>query len=269
MSLSLKEALRSKCQSLGIEIMGIADVERWNEPPFHPWIPEEFRPKFIFPEARSVVVIGLPVTLPVLETSPSIHYFQLYRTVNDILDQCTYHLSNFLNQKGFASIFIPRDGYGHISLMKERPMVFFSHRHAAFLAGLGTFGVNNMLLTKEYGPRVRFGTVLTSAAIPADEMMEEQLCTRCMRCVDACPVNALKEEDYPKGLTDKSACAARAVELASRYASPCGFCIKVCPIGKDRELFHREDPEIYDETNPHFEQLHRAWKHVRSYGSKV
>ena len=52
--------------------MGVASVERWKDPPFQPWMPEEFYPQSIYPEARSVIVIGLPVSLPVLETSPSI-----------------------------------------------------------------------------------------------------------------------------------------------------------------------------------------------------
>jgi epoxyqueuosine reductase len=268
MSERLKQELKARCRELGIRMVGVAPVERWDDPPFEPWVPDEFRPSAIYPEARSVIVIGLPVTLPVLETSPSIHYHQLYRTINDILDQSTYWISVFLNDRGHASLFIPRDGYGHIQLLKERPLVFFSHRHAAYLAGLGTFGVNNMMLTREYGPRVRFGSVLTSAVLPGDPLMPEQLCTRCMRCVDICPTKALGEEDYPKSITDKAACASRAVDLAGKFASPCGFCIKVCPIGEDRKLFQREDMNIYDEENQKFEKHHRAWKHTRTYGSR-
>jgi epoxyqueuosine reductase len=268
MSEELKEETRRRCHELGVNIMGVTSVDRWDRPPIDPWVPETFRPKAIFPEARSVVVIGLPITLPVLETSPSIHYYQMYKTVNELLDQATYLISNFLNERGHASMFIPRDGYGSLQLLKDRPLAFFSHRHAAFLAGLGTFGVNNMILTKGFGPRIRFGSVLTSADIPGDPMMEEDLCTRCMRCVEICPVRALSEEDYPKGITDKKACAMRSADLAARYASPCGFCIKVCPVGEDRERFHREDLGIYDEGDDGFKAHHEAWRHVRSYGSR-
>ncbi|MRR14189.1 epoxyqueuosine reductase, partial [archaeon] len=47
-----------------IPIMGIADAERWRNAPFQPWMPEDFYPQNIFPAARSVIVIGLPITLP-------------------------------------------------------------------------------------------------------------------------------------------------------------------------------------------------------------
>jgi epoxyqueuosine reductase len=267
MNADLKRCLLEKCREMDIPLIGIADAESWENPPFQPWMPEEFYPRSIYPEARSVVVIGLPITLPVLETSPSIFYRELYNTVNTLLDQLTYRLANFLNEMGFPSVFVPRDGYASIDALLKNPVAFFSHRHAAFLAGLGTFGVNNMLLTPQYGPRVRFGSVFTSAQLPPDPMMKEGLCTRCMRCVRMCPARALNERGYPQGLTDKNACAAYSAELNRKGISPCGICIKVCPVGADRDLFRRKDASIYSHEE-RFPEHHRAWRHVRSYGGK-
>jgi epoxyqueuosine reductase len=265
MSEGLKEQLLEKCRAMGIPMMGVASVDRWKAPPFQPWMPEEFFPDSIYPEARSVVVIGLPINLPVLETSPSIFYREMYRTVNSLLDQYTYILSNFLTERGHPSIFVPRDGYGSIEVLKQDPVCFFSHRHAAYLSGLGTFGVNNMLLTPEYGPRVRFGSIFTTAELPSDPIMEKQLCVRCMRCVEMCPSRALDEEDYPAGLTNKFRCADYSSKLNKRYISPCGICIKVCPVGEDRKEYGREDASMYEEKD-RYGEYHRAWRHVRSHG---
>jgi epoxyqueuosine reductase len=268
MSEELKMALLNRCESMEIPMVGVANVERWSDPPFLPWMPEEFYPQSIFPGTRSVIVIGLPISLPALETSPSIYYRELYNTVNSLLDQYTYRLASFLTDRGYPSVFVPRDGYGSIEVLLENPIAFFSHRHAAMLAGIGTFGINNMILTPGYGPRVRFGSILSTADLPPDPLLETQLCIHCMRCVKMCPSNALNKESYPKGLTDKKACSYYSAELNERYISPCGICIKVCPVGEDRIIFRREDNSMYTDRD-HFTDYHRAWEHVRAYGGKA
>jgi len=265
MNEDLLRALQKRCKRMEISLVGVASVERWNDPPFQPWMPEEFYPQSIFPQAKSVIVIGLPISLPVLETSPSIYYRELYITVNALLDQYTYRLANFLNEKGHPSVFVPRDGYFGIKALLKNPVAFFSHRHAALLAGLGNFGTNNMLLTPQYGPRVRFGSIFTAAELPADPLSKELLCTHCMRCVKMCPAEALDERDYPQGLTDKKSCTAHSAELNCRGISPCGICIKVCPVGEDRKLYGRQDGSIYSRKD-RFTEVHNAWEHVRRYG---
>jgi epoxyqueuosine reductase QueG len=163
---------------------------------------------------------------------------------------------------------VPRDGYGNIKVLLENPIAFFSHRHAAFLAGLGTFGVNNMILTPEYGPRIRFGSILSTANLPADPLLDDHLCIHCMRCVDMCPSAALNKEEYPEGLTDKKACATYSAALNERYVSPCGICIKVCPVGEDRKAYGRNDISIYTDRDS-FSTHRQAWEHVRAYGGKI
>ena len=79
-SQTLKKELLKKCKALGIPLVGFAPVDRWKNPPQElpnvllPWIPEEFWPQSIYPEAKTVIVIGLPVSLPIVETAPSIYY---------------------------------------------------------------------------------------------------------------------------------------------------------------------------------------------------
>jgi len=257
-----------KCAELDIPLTGFAPAGRWEETLFEPRVPDAFRPRSIVPETKTVIVIGLPVFLPVLESAPSIWYLEHYRTINSLLDQAAYRIAALLTAEGSPSVPLPRDGYGSVSILKECPVAFFSHRHAAFFAGLGNFGNNNMLLTPAYGPRVRFTSILTAAEIVPDPIMEEALCTRCGRCADACPVHALDGGEYPASLTDKKACATRSEALARRYIAPCGLCIRACPVGEDRSRFGRDDPAIYDEGNASSAPLRRAWEHVRSYGGR-
>ncbi|MBM4240984.1 MAG: epoxyqueuosine reductase [Euryarchaeota archaeon] len=270
---NLKNEILKKCKNMGITLVGFAPVNRWERPPeelpntFSEWIPEEFWPQSIYPEARTVIVIGLPVQLPIIETAPSIYYRELYETVNSMLDSKAYEIANFLTEKGYPSIYIPRDCYGDIKVLLERPLAFFSHKHAAYLAGLGSFGQNNVLLTPEYGPRVRFTSIFTTAEIGPDPAKIKDLCTRCILCVKNCPVNAIPEEgEFPPPM-DKKTCARRSAKLREEYRYPCGICIKVCPVGKDRQLFEREDMSIYS-NDKGFRKYNKAWEHVRKYGSK-
>ncbi len=174
---------------------------------------------------------------------------------------------DFLTFKGYPSIYLPRDAYGDIDVILKKPFAFFSHKHAAYLAGLGSFGQNNVLLTKEFGPRVRFTSIFTTAEIEGSPINNNDLCTRCLACVKECPVNAVKEEgDFPPPV-DKITCAQRSKKLRKEFRSPCGICIKVCPVGEDRKIFNREDTSIYDESKTP-EHLKKAWKHVKRYGSK-
>ena len=262
---ALKDILRDRIRVMEIPLAGFASAGRWDTPLFEPWVPEAYRPRSIFPATRSVIVIGLPVHLPVLETTPSIWYHEEYRTVNTLLDMYSYRLAAFLNRQGYPSVPVPRDGYGSVRVLLAHPVAFFSHRHAAVLAGLGNFGTNNMVLTPGFGPRVRFGTVFTAAELPEDPLRETPLCTRCMRCVEMCPARALAEGDYPGELTDKPSCAANSAHLHERHVSPCGICIKVCPVGEDRKHFGREDPSLYDPGKIPV-PLERAWKHVQGHG---
>ena len=56
-------------------------------------------------------------------------------------------------------------------------------------AGLGTLGLNEQLLTKEFGPRVLLTAVLCSVDVECDRPMTEALCLgpECGRCLKACP----------------------------------------------------------------------------------
>ncbi|AXV38240.1 MAG: 4Fe-4S ferredoxin [Methanobacterium sp. BRmetb2] len=270
---TLKNDAKDKCRELGIPLVGFAGVDRWENPPselpnqFQEWIPRDFWPQSIYPEAKTVMVIGLPIQIPILDTAPSIYYHELYNTVNILLDIKAYEIANFLTEKGHPSIFLPRDGYGDINVLIDEPLAFFSHKHAAFLAGLGSFGLNNVILTKEYGPRVRFTSIFTSAPIKSDELKTHDLCIRCLKCADCCPVDAIPNSgDFPP-LMDKITCTIRSQELREEYRSPCGICIKVCPVGMDREIFNREDTSIYfHRSGP--DKITKSWKHIRKYGSK-
>lgn len=69
-----------------------------------------------------------------------------------------------------------------------------SMRHCAVAAGLGEFGWSSIVLTPEFGPRNRFGAVLTTAELDPDPMYDgPKLCNpaKCHVCEKMCPSGAI------------------------------------------------------------------------------
>ena len=247
-SASMDSGMRDKiielAKSMGAYYVGFASPELWDSVDMVSRIRPECRPASILQGCKTVVVIGVPIPYAVLATAPSIAYNQLYNTTNSLLDQITLRLSLELMCQDYEAMPLPRDGYHGIQGLKDMPFAFFSHRHAAYLAGMGTFGVNNVLLTKEHGPRVRWTSLLTTADLGSSKPMEEEICIHCNRCVKACPVNALTKGNYPDNLTDKNPCILRSEELAKKKISPCGLCISSCPVGLKKDAARPTDESI-------------------------
>ena len=65
-------------------------------------------------------------------------------------------------------------------------------RNLAYMAGIGFFGKNNMLIVPEYGSYLFLAEIFTTCYIPFPEVdpVPEQ-CGSCTKCIDACPTNAL------------------------------------------------------------------------------
>jgi epoxyqueuosine reductase QueG len=266
----LRDQVRRRARRLGAAIVGFAPVGRWDDAGE---VPPAYRPRAVWPQARTAVVVGVPIQLPVIESTPSIHYQELYDTTNRLLDDLGYRLSTWLGERGHPSLFLPRDGYGSLEILLRNPFAAFSHTMAAKYAGLGTMGLSHNLLVPGYGPRVRLQTVLTSAALPGDPPLADELCSGCDVCVRLCPVGALAARPGEVvGDLDKDACTRHHIALRKDSCWPCGVCVKVCPVGADRDAYqsrsvkpHLEEKEALarDPGDPRYQRL----VHLRRLGS--
>ena len=68
--------------------------------------------------------------LPIVESTPSINYQEMYNASNVLLAQIAFRLSLFLNGRGFPAIPIPRDGYGKLEILLKKMPASFSHVYA-------------------------------------------------------------------------------------------------------------------------------------------
>lgn len=238
--------------------MGIASADRFND------APEGHRPQDILPKAKSVIVIAIrnlvdglvldwekacrnSVVLPEMgrrHAASSIYLSTGYETVNAELGHIGFRLAIGLTDEGYNSVSLPPtyDAFvimRHVDSKLTQHFAPFSHRHAGYLAGLGEIGINNLLITPQYGPRVRLSSILTTAELEPDPIFDGGLCLgeKCLLCVRNCPTGALSRDLCDLSVLTKTIKLAkidkrRCVELGCE-GPPCGGrCAGICPVKK-------------------------------------
>ncbi|MEZ4457733.1 MAG: reductive dehalogenase [Gemmatimonadales bacterium] len=122
----------------------------------------------------------------------------------------------------------------------------------ALQAGLGEYGRNGLLITPEFGPRVRIGKVFTDAPLVADAPRRfgvEAFCRQCRRCADGCPVKAIPtgppsatihDRSNLVGVTKWTVDGTRCFGFWVNQNTDCSICIRVCPYNRDyARWYHR------------------------------
>ena len=148
-------------------------------------------PSHVLSEASSVVVFAMRMLKGSIESPREEVVTNQNLTLYQELDRISYSLGCFFEERGYGAATIP--AYSPVEMTSETKgfVGVVSLRHVAQAAGLGTLGKNNLLLTRELGPRVRLGGVVTAAPIDYDESCTEDFCVDCEACIAACPVDAL------------------------------------------------------------------------------
>jgi epoxyqueuosine reductase len=165
---------------------------------------EHLLPGDLLPSARSVVVFFIPFRKALVRENkegdrPCRNWGRAYFETNDLIRRASVALGDLLAEHGFRSGLTPATH----NFDEEVLMARWSHKHLGHLAGLGRFGVHRMLITPE-GCTGRLGSLVTDAALGDHPLIEtEQACLlraggTCGKCMEACPVHALKEEDFDR-----------------------------------------------------------------------
>ena len=70
-------------------------------------------------------------------------------------------------------------------------------KDAAVLGGLGCIGKNNLLVTPQFGPRIRLRVMLLDEDLPSTGILDFDPCTDCKEyCRKACPQKAFNQKIY-------------------------------------------------------------------------
>ncbi len=221
----LTNEVKQLAVSLGADIIGVAPAGRLSTAP-------GYNPTDLLQNASSVVVMGKRVLRAAIGRGRGRSISFMLTHLNIKLNEIAYEVARLLDDKGYEALPILFTTLMLSPLKAEEFPKEFSYKHAAVEAGLGEIGLSQLLITPQFGPRVRLVAVITSVALQPDETYEGKLCDgeKCgYRCISACPAKALSEN----GELNWNKCTAEIWRYLHRLGyAYCAACMSVCPVGK-------------------------------------
>ncbi|MET4806559.1 tRNA epoxyqueuosine(34) reductase QueG [Limibacillus sp. MBR-115] len=196
-----KSAIRDQALEIGFDAVGFAPAELGSEAAERlqhflahgrhgsmGWLceraPQRSNPKELWPEARSVIVLGMnygpdhdPMRNLALRDRGNISVYARNKDYHDTLKKrlkqlAKYIISNFDSE---LKVFVDT------APVMEKPL--------AAKAGLGWQGKHSNLVSRQFGSWLFLGEIYTTLDL-AEDKAESDHCGRCSRCLDICPTNA-------------------------------------------------------------------------------
>ena len=191
--------IKEKAMSLGIDDIGIANIERFCE------APAMMDPLNYYEGIKSVIVVVQRIprgSYRGIEEGTHWHNYTYYsyNRLNTVFrTKLAYKLSCFIEDFGQEAIAhfpgvpernpLPKDPVRKSGLPAN---IMANIRILAAGAGVGEIGHSKVFLSRKFGPRVRLSCIFTDAVLEPDPMIEPgTICNRCGRCVRDCPGNAI------------------------------------------------------------------------------
>ena len=190
--------VKRKAKELGADLVGIADGELMN---CHPPDPADPRRPIDITELdyKRVIVLAKHLNNGVARIIPWGDRTKFYNDELALsgLEEISLELVYWLEDLGYPAIIVPPthvDPWRYNDDPQAHQTTLLSLPHAAVEAGLGTLGLNQQVLTREFGPRVILTAVMASLDVEPDRRREESLCLgpSCGRCLAVCPADAVR-----------------------------------------------------------------------------
>jgi epoxyqueuosine reductase QueG len=163
--------------------------------------------------------------------------------MNDDLAELSHNISKDLNDNRIETIDIePTVTINALdSIYLKTLKTDLSHKMVATRAGLGWIGKTDLFISKMFGPRLRFVSILLKTPVKAKtKPIDKSRCGTCNICVDICPAKAangilwditVKREDFFDPWKCRKQCAEFGRLRLGLDDRICGMCVAACPIG--------------------------------------
>jgi len=191
-------------------------------------------PTDLLTDAETVICYFIPFQKEIVLSNagarnPSKEWAIAYIETNELIAALNNCLSAELEKINLKSVIVPpTHNFNEESLISD-----WSHKHVAFIAGLGNFGLHQMLIT-EKGCCGRLGSLITNAKIEPTERPDKEFCLykyngSCQECVKNCVFEALRVDSF-----DRHKCYEVCLSNARLYstlglADVCGKCACIVP----------------------------------------
>lgn len=268
------QEIKAAAKRMGADIVGIGSIDRWSTAPI------QMDPKQIMPNAKSVIAMGFRVLRGSLRGIEEGTYFSNYSAMGYggitylYMPMTVINLAKMIEDAGYEAVPMGhqsdwraidnegfmRENYSRpVAPGKAAPDVMISMRIAGYLCGLGEIGYSKMLLTPEFGPRLRVGIIITELELEPDPIMEPgTLCNRCMACVRECPGGCI-----PKDRTIKANVNGKELEWADVDMQKCGMVFRggeKCADGETGDYFEDRDDYKPSSISPFYHKPPTVYK---------
>jgi epoxyqueuosine reductase len=285
--MSLKEKIIAESKRLGIDKIGFASAEPFYELESslieqrekghtsgfeHQVIEERIYPEKTFENPQTIIAIALAYPTKMKEKVPRDEKRGMFARASwgidyhDILRDRLEKLIQFI--KAQAEDLEEAEEWRFAPQVDTGELVDVA---VAQRAGLGFIGRNGLLITEEFGSFVYLGEIVTNISFETDEPVLFG-CGDCMRCVNACPTEALLGD----GRMNAKRCLSYQTQtkgmMPEEYRKKmhnviygCDICQLVCPYNRGKNFhFHEEmEPEVesvYPKLQPMLSLSNKAFK---------
>ncbi len=188
-----KAQVRDLASKLGIDLVGFTRVEQLDAR-----LPENLRPSQISEYLPLVIVLAKHIPTGISGAPDRDSKPLACGLVHRVLEESASELAYELEKRDYMAVVLPSLAmdFRARNELSNTPAGQGSRylRVAAVEAGLGSLGLNSMLLTPRYGPRVYLAALMTNLEAEPDTPVQGELCPGledCGRCAAVCPVGAI------------------------------------------------------------------------------
>lgn len=197
----LEQAIQDAVKREKIDLVGFAPRSRFEQ------LPPETNPFSVFPEGKTVIMIGKRIcrgSLRGVEEGTNFGDYSLFGKnwlEDEFLSVACYGLTSVLEDHGWEAVPLfpnPSEiGPTGVSVAPGRPApnVFPDFDYAAVACGLCEISYNGLCFSPQYGSRQRFHMIITDAELTPTPLLADNVCSKCMKCADACPYGAISKEN--------------------------------------------------------------------------